>query len=573
MEKFQGPTSNHHCFGRNLDVDEGVLQHCHGNTSFNFSYGAPYFNLEEESFTIQEEQQHQQQEESYTQQQQPSLSLSVPITSLEEKMPFLEMLKSVDSSPYYSDPAPLNPHFKMLLTLQQQQDTRIPHFSGSSSSEQSSSMDYYYSHQMEAPQPVAFQSQSCVTTTKTENQVHSSVKSEDYKETEEQEHMEQLEQDHAQDYYLSLHLESANNENNKMDNGELGGEPPNYSSPESLNCRQTVSPPTTTCCLAETESISPHDMPPSKTKSASKQALPAARLVTSSTTATTSGGGHEREKKKRKRTRPNKNREEVESQRMTHIAVERNRRRQMNDHLNALRSLMPSSFVQRGDQASIIGGAIDFVKELEQLLHSLEAKKRTRTPSEDEDDNEKVGVEGYQGRRGNRNCSNHSSLAPFLGFFSAPQYTSYSSSLFLKNDAEEEDEKEEEDVISEDELRMMSSNNIKRSNEHEYYSLSLLSPSSWLGVDIEAVVVQTHVNLKILGPRKSGQLVRVIAALEQDLRLTILHLNVTSFEQSVLYSFNLKIEDDCKLGGSADEIATAVYQIFSSTNNQLHLIS
>ncbi|KAI3867226.1 hypothetical protein MKW98_001660 [Papaver atlanticum] len=571
MEKFQGPTSNHHCFGGNLDVDEGVSQQCHGNTSFNFSYGAPYFNLEEESFTIQEEQQQQQQEEFNTNQQ-SSLSLSVPVISLEDKMPFLEMLKSVDS-PYYSDPspAPLNPHFKMLLTLQQQQDTQIPYFSGSSSSEQSS-MDYYYSHQMEAPQPVAFQPQSCATATQAENQAHSSVKSEDNKEKEEQEHMEQLEQGHAQDFYLSLHLESANNENNKTDDGELGGEPPNYSSPESLNCKQTVSSPTTTCCLAETESISPHDMPPSKTKPASKQALPAARLVTSSTAATTSGGGgHEREKKKRKRTRPNKNREEVESQRMTHIAVERNRRRQMNDHLNALRSLMPPSFVQRGDQASIIGGAIDFVKELEQLLHSLEAKKRTRTSSEDEDDNEKVGIEG----RRNRNCGNHSSLAPFLGFFSAPQYTSYSSSPFLKNDAEEEDEKEEEEVINEDELRMLTSNNIKRScrNEHEYYSLSLLSPSPWLGVDIEAVVVQTHVNLKILGPRKSGQLVRVIAALEQDLRLAILHLNVTSFEQSVLYSFNLKIEDDCKLGGSADEIATAVYQIFSSTNNQLHLIS
>lgn len=54
-----------------------------------------------------------------------------------------------------------------------------------------------------------------------------------------------------------------------------------------------------------------------------------------------------RERRKRKRTKPIKNKEEVESQRMTHIAVERNRRRQMNDHLNTLRSLMPSSYVQR----------------------------------------------------------------------------------------------------------------------------------------------------------------------------------------------------------------------------------
>ena len=52
-------------------------------------------------------------------------------------------------------------------------------------------------------------------------------------------------------------------------------------------------------------------------------------------------------KNKRKRPRTIKTTEEVESQRMTHIAVERNRRKQMNEHLRVLRSLMPGSYVQR----------------------------------------------------------------------------------------------------------------------------------------------------------------------------------------------------------------------------------
>lgn len=52
-------------------------------------------------------------------------------------------------------------------------------------------------------------------------------------------------------------------------------------------------------------------------------------------------------KNKRKRPRSIKTTEEVESQRMTHIAVERNRRKQMNEHLRVLRSLMPGSYVQR----------------------------------------------------------------------------------------------------------------------------------------------------------------------------------------------------------------------------------
>lgn len=52
-------------------------------------------------------------------------------------------------------------------------------------------------------------------------------------------------------------------------------------------------------------------------------------------------------KKRRRKPRVCKNKEEAETQRMTHIAVERNRRKLMNEHLAVLRSLMPESYVQR----------------------------------------------------------------------------------------------------------------------------------------------------------------------------------------------------------------------------------
>lgn len=58
-------------------------------------------------------------------------------------------------------------------------------------------------------------------------------------------------------------------------------------------------------------------------------------------TTTTTG------RRKRRRTKCSKNKEEIENQRMTHIAVERNRRKQMNEYLSVLRSLMPPSYVQR----------------------------------------------------------------------------------------------------------------------------------------------------------------------------------------------------------------------------------
>ncbi|XVE77344.1 hypothetical protein DITRI_Ditri13aG0055100 [Diplodiscus trichospermus] len=204
-----------------------------------------------------------------------------------------------------------------------------------------------------------------------------------------------------------------------------------------------------------------------------------------------------RERRKRKRTRPAKNKDEVESQRMTHIAVERNRRRQMNDYLNSLRSLMPSSYIQRGDQASIIGGAIDFVKELEQLLQSLEAQKRMRIV---EESNSKSATEILEPESG-------------IGF--------------------------------------------EEGNSGEDVKAGTKSGAA----EMEVNVIHNHVNLKIQCSRRHGQLLQAIVTLE-SLRLTVLHLNVTTSQASVLYSFNLKMEDDCKLR-SADEIAGAVHQIFS----------
>ncbi|KAF3774793.1 Transcription factor [Nymphaea thermarum] len=224
-----------------------------------------------------------------------------------------------------------------------------------------------------------------------------------------------------------------------------------------------------------------------------------------------------RERKKRKRSKPSKNSEEVESQRMTHIAVERNRRKQMNEHLNALRALMPPSYIQRGDQASIIGGAIDFVKELEQLLQSLQAQKRRRQSEE-----------GYS----------PDSAVPFNGFFMSPQYTTYSSQCNSFK-------------------YLMDSYADRGGNEFTAENKSAVA-------DIEVTLIQTHANLKVLSRRRPGQLLKAIAALE-ELDLAILHLNVTTVDGSVLYCFNLKIEEECKLG-SADEIATAVHQIFSYIN-------
>ncbi|KAL6185754.1 hypothetical protein ACLB2K_041881 [Fragaria x ananassa] len=64
--------------------------------------------------------------------------------------------------------------------------------------------------------------------------------------------------------------------------------------------------------------------------------------------------------------------------------------------------------------------------------------------------------------------------------------------------------------------------------------------------------------IKILSQRRPGQLIKTIAALE-DLQLTILHTNITTIEQTVLYCF--KVASESRF--TAEDIASSVQQIFS----------
>nr|KYP37303.1 Transcription factor FAMA [Cajanus cajan] len=216
-------------------------------------------------------------------------------------------------------------------------------------------------------------------------------------------------------------------------------------------------------------------------------------------------------KNKRKRPRTVKTSEEVESQRMTHIAVERNRRKQMNEHLRVLRSLMPGSYVQRGDQASIIGGAIEFVRELEQLLQCLESQKRRRLLGEAQ--TRQVG---------------DPSLA-------AQQQPPFFPPLPIPNE----------------QMKLVELETGLREETAE--SKSCLA-------DVEVKLLGFDAMIKILSRRRPGQLIKTIAALE-DLQLIILHTNITTIEQTVLYSFNVKVASDSRF--TAEDIASSVQQIFN----------
>ncbi|PPS19600.1 hypothetical protein GOBAR_AA00950 [Gossypium barbadense] len=177
----------------------------------------------------------------------------------------------------------------------------------------------------------------------------------------------------------------------------------------------------------------------------------------------------------------------------------------MNDYLAVLRTMMPNSYVQRGDQASIIGGAINFVKVLEQILQSLEARKRMEKRSD---------------------ITTFSSL--FSDFFFFPQY---STSIQTETPGEPPAEKG---------------------------SFPSCSSSSSVA-DVEVTMVDSHANVKILSKKHPKQLFNMVSGL-YSLGLFVLHLNVTSVENRVLYSLSVKVEENCQLN-TVNEIAAAVYEM------------
>ncbi|KAK4350933.1 hypothetical protein RND71_030246 [Anisodus tanguticus] len=190
--------------------------------------------------------------------------------------------------------------------------------------------------------------------------------------------------------------------------------------------------------------------------------------------------------------------------RISHITVERNRRKQMNEHLSVLRSLMPCFYAKRGDQASIIGGVVDYINELQQVLQSLEAKKQRKVYSE--------------------------VLSPRLG----PVAMS----------------------VSPLEPSPSTSSN---SSIDSHVNNELAANSKSAIADVEVKFSGANVILKTMSPRIPGQAVKIIAALE-ELALEILHVSISTIDGTMLNSFTIKIGIECQL--SAEELAHQIQQTF-----------
>ncbi|CAN0902907.1 Transcription factor SPEECHLESS [Linum grandiflorum] len=174
----------------------------------------------------------------------------------------------------------------------------------------------------------------------------------------------------------------------------------------------------------------------------------------------------------------------------------------MNGHLSLLRSLMPSFYVKRGDQASIIGGVVEYIKELQQVLQSLEAKKQRKAYTE-------------------------VLLSPRLIPSPRPIH-----------------------------LPPISPPTPQTPNTPFKH---LVAKSRSSVADVEVKFSGANLVVKTVSYKIPGQVVKIISALE-DMCLEILHVSINGVDDTMHNSFTIKIGVECQL--SAEELAQQIQRTF-----------
>ncbi|XP_076939405.1 transcription factor SPEECHLESS-like [Bidens hawaiensis] len=227
---------------------------------------------------------------------------------------------------------------------------------------------------------------------------------------------------------------------------------------------------------------------------------------------------------------------------VSHITVERNRRKQMNEHLTVLRSLMPCFYVKRGDQASIIGGVVDYITELQQVLQSLEAKKQRKVYS----DVLSPRPSPLSPRKPPLSPGpllpisprTPQPMSPYRPRFQPPLTSSYLQPSSMAN---------------------LPSPSSSSSNSDFIVNNDLVANSKSSIADVEVKFLGSNLVLKTISPRLPGQATKIVSVLE-DLSLEILQAGINTVDETMVNSFTIKIGIECQL--SAEDLVQHIQQTF-----------
>ncbi|KAI3808777.1 hypothetical protein L1987_24738 [Smallanthus sonchifolius] len=234
---------------------------------------------------------------------------------------------------------------------------------------------------------------------------------------------------------------------------------------------------------------------------------------------------------------------------VSHITVERNRRKQMNEHLTVLRSLMPCFYVKRGDQASIIGGVVDYITELQQVLQSLEAKKQRKVYT----DVLSPRLSPLSPRKPPLSPGPLLPISPRTPQLVSPyrarlQQPLVANSLHLQPSS----------MANLTPSSLAPSPSSSSSNSDIVNDLVAKSKSSV--ADVEVKFSGSNLLLKTVSPRLRGQATKIVSVLE-DLSLQILEAGINTVDETMVNSFTIKIGIECQL--SAEDLVQHIQQTFS----------
>ncbi|KAK2983653.1 hypothetical protein RJ640_023187 [Escallonia rubra] len=213
-------------------------------------------------------------------------------------------------------------------------------------------------------------------------------------------------------------------------------------------------------------------------------------------------------------------------QKISHITVERNRRKQMNEHLMVLRSLMPCFYVKRGDQASIIGGVVDYINELQQVLQSLEAKKQRKVYSE------VLSPRIVSSPRPSPLSPRKPPLSPRPSLPISPRTPQPTSPYKPRL--------HQQGYLAPTMVELSPSSSSTNSSINDAVN-ELVANSKSAIADVEVKFSGANVLLKTVSPPIPGQAMKIIATLE-DLSLEILDASINTIDEAMLVnSFTIKV--------------------------------
>lgn len=186
----------------------------------------------------------------------------------------------------------------------------------------------------------------------------------------------------------------------------------------------------------------------------------------------------------------------------------------------------------QGDQASIIGGVVDYINELQQVLQSLEAKKQRKVYSEVLSPrlaipSPRVLPSPLSPRK--------PPLSPKINLPISPR-TPQPTSPYKPNN--NNNKRLQQPTISATPLEPSPTSSSTNSSIDSANELAANSKSAI--ADVEVKFSGANVILKTVSPRIPGQAVKIIAALE-ELALEILHVSISTIDGTMLNSFTIKV--------------------------------